>query len=63
MHDDMLTLLDAHLAHLRTLREQLAASRRVTPGERHAAALRSAEASERFAAHARMLLAGQAVTR
>jgi hypothetical protein len=57
MHDDILTLLDAHLALLRAARDQLAASRRVSPGERRSAVLHAAEASERFAVQARLLLA------
>ncbi|GAA3217661.1 hypothetical protein ACFO1B_46235 [Dactylosporangium siamense] len=57
MHHDILALLDAHLAHLRAARDQLAATRRVTPGERRAAVLHTVEVSERYAAHARFLLA------
>lgn len=57
MHHDILTLLDAHLAHLRAARDQLAACRRVTPGERRAAVMHTADLSERFAAQARALLA------
>ncbi len=57
MHHDILALLDAHLAHLRAARDQLAACRRVGPGERRAAVLHTADLSERYAAQARTLLA------
>lgn len=57
MHHDILMLLDAHLAHLHAARDQLAACRRVTPGERRAAVARTADLSARYAAQARELLA------
>jgi hypothetical protein len=57
MHHDILALLDAHLAHLYAVRNQLAACRRVAPGERRAAVLNTIDVSERYAAQARMLLA------
>ena len=57
MHHDMLILLDAHLAHLRAARDQLAAIRRVAPGERRASVLHTIDVSERYVAQARTLLA------
>ena len=46
MHHDMLTLLDGYLAQLRAARDQLAATRRVAPGERRAAVLHTVDLSE-----------------
>lgn len=57
MHYDILALLDAHLAQLRTARNQLAASRRVAPGERHTAVMTTIDVSEQYASQARTLLA------
>ena len=57
MHHDILALLDGHLAHLRAARDQLAATRRVTPGERRAAVLHTVDLSECYLSHARTLLA------
>ncbi|GAA1499917.1 hypothetical protein GCM10009827_004130 [Dactylosporangium maewongense] len=57
MHYDMLALLDAHLAQLSAARNQLAATRRVAPGERRTAALYTIDISEQYALQARGLLA------
>ncbi|MFF5228900.1 hypothetical protein [Dactylosporangium sp. NPDC000521] len=57
MHHDMLALLDAYLAQLSAARDQLAATRRVAPGERRTAALHTVDISEQYASQARDLLA------
>ena len=57
MHHDILTLLDAHLAQLCAARNQLAATRRVAPGERRAAVLHTIDVTERYASQARTLMA------
>lgn len=57
MHYDMLAMLDAYLAQLRAARDQLAATRRVAPGERHTAVLDTIALSEQYVSGARDLLA------
>lgn len=52
MHDEMITLFDDCIAGLVLLREQLAATRRVEPGERYTTVLAAIAAAERFARHA-----------
>ena len=52
MHDQVLNLLDDCVARLLLLRDDLAASRRVLPGERRLAVLEAIEAAEHFAAAA-----------
>jgi alkanesulfonate monooxygenase SsuD/methylene tetrahydromethanopterin reductase-like flavin-dependent oxidoreductase (luciferase family) len=49
VHNDLLWLLDAHLAEMQGLRDLLAAPRPVRPGERWAAALESAQTAQRYA--------------
>jgi hypothetical protein len=62
MHDDVLALVDAHLAELQVARDQLAAARRVAPGERRAAVLHSIAVSEAYVAAAYKLVAGSGPT-
>ncbi|MBB2946767.1 hypothetical protein FB565_006535 [Actinoplanes lutulentus] len=57
MHDQMLTLFDDCVSSLLLLRGDLAANRRVQPGERRSTALAAIAAAERFAT-----LATQVVT-
>jgi hypothetical protein len=53
MHDEVLTLFDDCVCALIRLRGNLAANRRVEPGERHDAVLRAVAAAEHFATEAR----------
>lgn len=57
MHDDMLRMVDDCLSHLYVVRRELAAARRVNPGERRAAVLRAIRVAQRFTADAERLLA------
>jgi hypothetical protein len=53
MHDEVLTLFDDCVSALLRLRANLAANRRVHPGERHDAVLRAISAAEHFATAAK----------
>ncbi|GAA4252032.1 hypothetical protein [Dactylosporangium darangshiense] len=48
MHQDLLLLLDLHLAELTALRHVLAAPRPVHPGERRAAAEQTLRSAQRY---------------
>ncbi|MFC7529966.1 hypothetical protein [Actinoplanes sp. GCM10030250] len=52
MHDDMLVLFDNCLARLLDLRDRLAATRCVRPGERHTTVLAAIAEAEHFASTA-----------
>jgi hypothetical protein len=56
MHTDILDLLDDTLSRLLTVRGELAATRRVKPGERQAAVVEAITAADEFAATASSLL-------
>lgn len=58
MHNDILDLLDDTLRRLLTVRGELAAARRVLPGERRSAVLEAIEAAREFSASASALLEG-----
>jgi uncharacterized protein with PhoU and TrkA domain len=49
MHDEVLALMDDCLTRLMLMRADLAASRRVEPGERRATVLQAIAAAEQFA--------------
>ncbi|HWS38880.1 MAG TPA: hypothetical protein VN408_39835 [Actinoplanes sp.] len=57
MHDEVITLFDDCIADMMLLRAELAASRRVEPGERHTTVLAAIAAAERFALQADQTLA------
>ena len=61
MHNDLLWLLDDHLAEMHALRDLLAAPRPVRPGERWAAALESAQTAQRYARAVDALLSATAL--
>lgn len=52
MHDEMMVLFDDCIERMLRLRGQLAASRRVHPGERQATVFDAIEVAEHFAAEA-----------
>ena len=58
MHIDILDLLDDTLSRLLTVRGELAAARRVEPGERQSAVVEAIEAAREFSDSATMLLEG-----
>ena len=58
MHIDILDLLDDTLSRLLTVRGELAAARRVEPGERQSAVVEAIEVAREFTASATMLLEG-----
>ncbi|SDT20710.1 hypothetical protein [Actinoplanes derwentensis] len=49
MHSDVLNLLDAHLAELQALRDDLGSARQVRPGARHDTATATLESTQTFA--------------
>ncbi|GGN71866.1 hypothetical protein GCM10010112_39520 [Actinoplanes lobatus] len=62
MHDEMMTLIDDCIARMTLLRDQLAASRRVQPGERHTTVLDAIAVAERFATEATRTVSPPSVT-
>ncbi|MEU4689263.1 hypothetical protein [Actinoplanes sp. NPDC023714] len=58
MHIDILDLLDDTLSRLLTVRGELAAARRVEPGERQSAVVEAIEVAREFTASATRLLEG-----
>lgn len=62
MHDEMLNHFDDCITHLLRLRDQLAAVRRVAPGERHETVLAAIAVAERFALRADQTLSPVRVT-
>ncbi|BBH69687.1 hypothetical protein ACTI_63720 [Actinoplanes sp. OR16] len=56
MHIDILDLLDDTLSRLLTVRGELAAARRVEPGERQTAVIEAIEVAREFSASAALLL-------
>ena len=52
MHDEVLTLIDGCVSRLLEARQELAAARRVHPGERRTAVLHAISAAEEFSAAA-----------
>ncbi|GIE34326.1 hypothetical protein Ait01nite_073710 [Actinoplanes italicus] len=52
MHDEMLALFDDCIARMLDLRGDLAATRRVHPGERHSTVLTAIEVASHFASEA-----------
>jgi hypothetical protein len=63
MHIDILDLLDDTLSRLLTVRGELAANRRVEPGERQTAVVEAIEAAREFSTTASSLLDGLAAHR
>ncbi|BFU46610.1 hypothetical protein [Krasilnikovia sp. MM14-A1004] len=58
MHDQVLGLLDQHLAELHALRSELARQRTVAPGERWQVAAATAGSARRYARELTLVLGG-----
>ncbi|GAB1689819.1 hypothetical protein [Krasilnikovia sp. M28-CT-15] len=58
MHDQVLGLLDQHLAELHALRSELARQRTVAPGERWQVAAATAGSARRYARALTLMLGG-----